>query len=58
MRLFNLRSDPREESDIKDANPWALGLFDRLVAEFHASVERFPNVPQGARDPYAPPQRE
>ena len=21
MRLFNLRSDPKEESDIKDANP-------------------------------------
>ena len=24
MRLFNLRSDPREETDIKDVNPWAL----------------------------------
>jgi arylsulfatase A-like enzyme len=55
MRLFNLRSDPREESDIKDANPWALGLFDKLVADFTASVERFPNVPTGARDPYKPP---
>jgi hypothetical protein len=57
MRLFNLRSDPREESDIKDANPWAIGLFDGIVAEFNASVERFPNVPAGARDPYVPPVR-
>ncbi len=57
MRLFNLRSDPREESDIKDANPWALGLFDKLVADFNSSVERSPNVPAGARDPYEPGRR-
>jgi arylsulfatase len=57
MRLFNLRSDPREESDIKDAHPWALGLFDGLIAEFNASVERYPNVPANAPDPYTPPRR-
>lgn len=55
MRLFNLRSDPREESDIKDANPWAIGLFDNLVSDFTASTQRFPNVPSDARDPYRPP---
>jgi hypothetical protein len=57
MRLFNLRSDPREESDVKDANTWALGVFDQLVADFNASVERFPNVPSTARDPYVPTPR-
>jgi arylsulfatase A-like enzyme len=57
MQLFNLRSDPREESDVKDANPWALGVFDQLVADFNASVERFPNVPSTARDPYTPTVR-
>lgn len=57
MRLFNLRSDPREESDIKDVNPWAIGLFDRIVADFKASVEQFPNVPSNAPDPYTPPRR-
>lgn len=57
MRLFNLRSDPREESDIKDVNPWAIGLFDRLVADFKATVEQFPNVPAAAPDPYTPPRR-
>jgi arylsulfatase len=57
MRLFNLRSDPREESDIKDVNPWAIGLFDRLLADFNATVERFPNVPARAPDPYIPPGR-
>ena len=57
MRLFNLRSDPREETDIKDVNPWALGHFDKLVAEFTSSTERFPNVPANARDPYTPTRR-
>jgi arylsulfatase A-like enzyme len=57
MRLFNLRSDPKEESDIKDANPWAIGVFDKLVADFAASVEKFPNVPTGAKDPYEPARR-
>ena len=57
MRLFNLRSDPREESDIKDANPWAIGVMDGLVADFQASTERYPHVPQGAPDPYVPPAR-
>src|SRR4029453_12831667 len=29
MRLFNLLSDPKEESDIKDANPWVKSITDR-----------------------------
>jgi arylsulfatase len=57
MRLFNLRSDPKEESDVKDANPWALELFDKLVADFNATTERYPNIPSSARDPYVPPRR-
>jgi arylsulfatase len=57
MRLFNLRSDPREETDIKDVNPWALSQFDQLVAEFTKSTEAFPNVPANAKDPYTPPAR-
>ena len=57
MRLFNLLSDPREESDIKDANPWAVSVMDRIVAEFTASIERYPHVPPNARDPYEPLKR-
>ena len=57
LRLFNLRSDPREETDIKDVNPWALAVFDRIVAEYTASLARFPNVPANARDPYRPETR-
>jgi arylsulfatase len=55
MRLFNLRSDPKEETDVKDANPWAQGAFDRIVADFVATTGRHPHVPAGAPDPYTPP---
>ncbi len=57
MRLFNLRSDPREESDVKDANPWAQSLMDKIVAAFTATTERYPHVPANAPDPYVPPKR-
>jgi arylsulfatase len=57
MRLFNLRSDPREESDIKDANPWAQSVMDQIVARFTATTEKYPHVPLNAQDPYEPPKR-
>ena len=55
MRLFNLLSDPKEESDIKDANPWVKSITDRLVAEFVATTAKYPHVPPNAPDPYTPP---
>ena len=57
MRLFNLLSDPKEDTDIKDANPWAQSVMDKLVAEFTATTARYPHVPPNAADPYQPPQR-
>jgi arylsulfatase A-like enzyme len=56
MRLFNLLSDPKEETDIKDGNPWAQSVMDRLVAEFNATTTRYPHVPPNAPDPYLPKQ--
>jgi arylsulfatase len=58
MRLFNLRSDPKEESDIKDANPWAQSAMDKIVSDFTATTERFPHVPPNAPDPYVPPKHK
>lgn len=58
MRLFNLRSDPKEESDIKDANPWAQSAMDKIVADFMATTEHYSHVPPNAPDPYVPPQRK
>jgi arylsulfatase len=57
MRLFNLLSDPKEESDIKDANPWAQSVMDKIVSDFTATTERYPHVPPNAPDPYLPPRR-
>ena len=57
MRLFHLLSDPREESDIKDANPWAESAMGKLVADFEATVIQYPHVPPNAPDPYVPPKR-
>jgi len=57
LRLFNLRSDPKEETDVKDFDPWVMSVMDRILAEFEASVTAFPNVPYGATDPYTPSGR-
>ena len=54
MRLFNLRSDPKEETDVKDFNPGVIGVVDAVVGEFWKSVERYPLIPVGAPDPYMP----
>jgi arylsulfatase len=56
MRLFNLLSDPKEETDIKDTHPWAHSAIDKLVAEFTATTARYPHVPPNSPDPYVPPK--
>ena len=54
-RLFDLRVDPREETDVKDFYPWVISIMDGIVAEYEASLIAHPRVPGGARDPYTPP---
>jgi arylsulfatase A-like enzyme len=54
MKLFNLRSDPKEETDVKDFNPGVIVAVDKLVGEFWKSVEKHPLIPVGAPDPYIP----
>jgi arylsulfatase len=54
MKLFNLRSDPKEETDIKDFNPGVIEAIDRIVAAFWATTERYPLIPVGTPDPYTP----
>ena len=55
MKLFNLRSDPKEETDIKDANPWVPSAIGKLVDDFWATVDKYPLIPVGTPDPYQPP---
>jgi arylsulfatase len=56
MRLFHLRTDPREETDVKAFNPWVKSVADSIVAAFEATTERYPHVPPRAPDPYTPPR--
>ncbi|VTU41272.1 Arylsulfatase [Variovorax sp. PBS-H4] len=49
--LFNLTRDPKEETDILVFNTWVLGPMLRMVKAFNDSVESFPNVKPGAKDP-------
>jgi hypothetical protein len=55
IRLFDLRVDPREETDVKDFYPWVVSVMDGIVAEFEASLQQHPRVPGGIDDPYVPP---
>jgi len=55
MKLFNLRSDPKEESDIKDEYPWVPSAIGKLVDDFWATVDKYPLIPVGTADPYQPP---
>ena len=57
MKLFNLRSDPKEETDIKDFNPWVVSAIDRIVKDFWKTVDADPLIPVGTPDPYTPPGR-
>jgi arylsulfatase len=57
MRLFDLRSDPKEETDVKAFNPWVKSVADSIVDAFDATTQRYPHVPPGAPDPYTPPPR-
>jgi len=55
VRLFDLRVDPREEIDVKDHYPWVIGIMDRIVADYEASLIKYPRTPANAADPYTPP---
>jgi len=48
--LFNLVSDPKEESDVLVFNTWVLGPMERMVEEFRESCRRWPNTPAGQVD--------
>jgi arylsulfatase len=57
LRLFDLRVDPREETDVADFYPWVISVMDGIVADYEASLEIYPRVPGGVDDPYVPPAR-
>lgn len=57
VRLFDLRVDPGEETDVADFYPWVISVMDGIVADYEASLIVHPRVPGGIDDPYSPPPR-
>ena len=55
VRLFDLRADPREEIDVKDYYPWAIGIMDKIVKDYESSLQTYPLVASNAADPYSTP---
>jgi arylsulfatase A-like enzyme len=54
-KLFNLRADPKEETDVLEANPWAEAEIGKIANEFKATLENYPLIPVGTPEPYLPP---
>jgi arylsulfatase len=52
--LFNLVTDPKEETDVDTQNAWARMHMVKLANEFKASLARFPPIPPGAPDGFIP----
>jgi arylsulfatase len=51
--IFNLVRDPKEESDVSNAEGnWVRGPIRRLVLQFQQSLKQFPPIPPGAPDDF------
>jgi arylsulfatase len=55
--IFNVITDPKEETDIGNENSWVRTPIRRLVHEFQESLKAFPPVPPGAPDDHEPGRR-
>jgi arylsulfatase len=55
-RLFNLRSDPKEEYNVLAAHPSVEEQAQRVIDAFNATLVSDPLIKPGTDDPYRPPQ--
>ena len=55
VRLFELRADPTEETDMKDYYPWVVSKMDKIVKDYETSLVKYPRVPANQADPYTAP---
>jgi arylsulfatase len=55
-KLFDLITDPKEEYPATGMrNTWVAGPAMKIVADFEASVKKYPPIAPGTPDPYTPP---
>jgi arylsulfatase A-like enzyme len=53
-RIYNLLTDRKEERDVGPYNTWIADPMFKIIAEFEASVRRYPLIKAGTPDPYTP----
>jgi len=53
--LFNLYTNPREDTDKQITDSWVIGPVLKMVGEFEASTKKHPLIAMGTPDPYTPP---
>jgi arylsulfatase A-like enzyme len=52
--LFNLKRDPKEETDASMEDGWVRGPIRKLLMAFEASLQAHPPIPAGAPDHFQP----
>jgi arylsulfatase A-like enzyme len=52
--LFNLYTNPREDTDKQITDSWVIGPVLKMIGEFEASVKKHPLIAMGTADPYVP----
>lgn len=55
-RVYNLLRDLKEEHDVAPYNTWIAEPVFKVVAEFQASLQKYPPIKAGTPDPYTPPK--
>jgi arylsulfatase len=55
-RVYNLISDPQEHDNVIFPHTWVLKAGLPQLEEHVASLKKYPPIPAGAPDPYAPPE--
>ena len=53
-KLFNLYTNPQEDNEKPTVDSWVVGPVLKLVGAFEQSVKKYPLIPMGKPDPYAP----
>lgn len=55
--LFNIKRDPKEETDAAMEDGWVRGPIRRMVQAFERSLREHPPIPPGAPDDFRPGER-
>jgi arylsulfatase len=56
-KIINLLTDLKEERDLAWTDSWVARPVTKIITEFEASLKKYPLIPMGTPDPYAPPTR-